>query len=138
MRASRCLTLLFASACASTGPAFRATDPTFTPRPGPTPRVFVERADVPDVALRSVGIIEVKARSREGAIERAAAKGAELGCWALIEHHVFVYMNQARLVFGARVYLAHGTAPHVESIKPLTVLELHCVVRDESQRVPRA
>ncbi len=138
MQSHHCVAWLALAACGgAAGPAFRATDASFTPRRGPTPRVYLLRGDVPDVGVRSVGIIEVKGR-RERAIASAAAKGAELGCWALIEHHVFVTMPRAHLRFGARVYLAHGSAPHVTSLSPPTVLDLHCVVLDDARQLPRA
>ncbi len=118
------LVTLFAAAAmvgcsASTRSVFRPTDPTFTPRPGPTPPVYLQQniGDVPKEPMRSVGLIEVTVPGSSGikrAIEVATAKGRELGCWILIEHSAFATVqSSASLDHGATIVLAHGSGPHI-------------------------
>jgi hypothetical protein len=125
---------------------FQATDPTFTPSPGPTPRVYVEsnRADIPRVKLRSVGVLAITVAKKYGlsrAVELAADKGRELGCWAVIEHSTFETLQSHALSFDARVILAHGpphTPKHAGPPTTLTV-EFDCVLpaSDGDLAVPR-
>lgn len=107
--------------------------------PGPTPRVYVEANldGVPQSKMRSVGIIEVTVSQTKGlarAIELAAEKGRELGCWVLIEHAIFQKLqSRASLAFGAGVTLAHGPAPtvgHTRAPSTLTA-EFDCVVQGD-------
>jgi hypothetical protein len=107
---------------------FRPTDPSFAARPGDTPRVVVDREQLPHRPLHSVGIIEVSAGTAARAGELAAAKGRDLGCWVIVEHSVFVEASSA-LAFGARTMLAHGSAPHASEARPRrTVVRFDCVL----------
>lgn len=115
---SAALAALVAVGCsAGVRSAFRPTDPTFTPRPGPVPRVYLYAADVPPVRLRSVGLIEVTVPAKSGisdAMEAAAAKGQEVGCWALIEHTAFAHMKAHGSLGGhvrVGIILVHGSGP---------------------------
>ena len=115
--------------------SFHATDPTFTPTPGPAPRVYVEsnRADIPRVKLRSVGVLTITVAKKHGlsrAVELATERGRELGCWLVIEHGIFEKRHAHALTFGARVILAHGpphTPKHAGPPTRLTV-EFDCVL----------
>ena len=119
---------------------FHATDASYVPKPGPTPRVYLEakHVDFPRSQLRSVGIIEVtvpKKHGMERAIELAAAKGRELGCWLVIEHSTFEKLAVS-LAFDARVSLAHGppsAAPAARVPAKLTA-EFYCIVKIWSTR----
>lgn len=129
---------------ASTRATFHASDPNFRQRPGPAPRAYLE-ADVdkiPRVPMRSVGIIEVvvpnssvTARGVQAAIE----KGRDLGCWIVVEHSVFVVArSRASLDFGARIYLAHGPAPHISGAPRRSAkIEFDCVVQGDDSRAFR-
>ncbi|MBA3395055.1 MAG: hypothetical protein H0T89_20580 [Deltaproteobacteria bacterium] len=130
-----------ASSCApNVRSVFRATDSTFSPNPGPTPRVYVESnlEEAPRSKMRSVGIIEItvpRSKGMEYAIKAAATKGGELGCWAVIEHGAFAKLqSQASLEFGASVELAHGAhggAPALHPSSPAKKLsaEFDCVMQ---------
>lgn len=117
---------------------FHPSDPAFRPTPGPMPRVYLEidLADVPKVGMRSVGLIEVRVPKSSGierAIDVAAEKGRELGCWILIEHSTFARVEpRASLDHGAIVTLAHGGVGHVgrsPSPRASVTAEFDCIVR---------
>lgn len=99
---------------ASSRSSFQPTDPTFKPKAGPAPRVYLEAniADVPNVPMRTVGVISVTVPESSGiksAIDVAVAKGQELGCWILVEHSAFEALpSHSQLTGGARIFLAHG------------------------------
>jgi len=99
----------------TTRSVFHPTDPTFAPRTGPMPRVYLHRnlANVPASGMRSVGLIAVTVRESSGierAIEVATDKGSELGCWILIEHSAFEAIKpHASIAHGATVILIHGS-----------------------------
>lgn len=116
---------------------FHASDAAFTPTPGPTPRVYVDssRADVPRAKIRSVGVIEITVPKKDGvkrAIELAADKGRELGCWMLIEHSTFeMLQSRASLDFGASIILAHGPVsapPNIRGPGSKLTAEFDCVM----------
>ncbi|MEJ7598378.1 MAG: hypothetical protein WKG01_10745 [Kofleriaceae bacterium] len=98
---------------------FRPSDPAFTPRVGENPVVYLHHniEDVPKQRMRSVGLIEVTVPNGAGidrAVDAAAKKGSELGCWILIEHSVFAALeSRASLDHGATVILAHGPGLHI-------------------------
>ncbi len=100
----------------STRAVFHPSDPGFVPKPGANPPVYLERnlAEVPHQPMRSVGLIEVTVPETSGidrAIEVAAEKGRDLGCWILIEHAAFASVrSRASLEHDASVILAHGGA----------------------------
>lgn len=68
--------------------------------------------EVPKSGIRSVGLIEVTVPESSGmqrALDVAAKKGQELGCWILVEHSAFATIESgAATRFGAAVILAHG------------------------------
>lgn len=118
--------------------SFRAIDPTFEARRSTqTPRVYLYRADVPEVPLRSVGLIVVSARASDGidaTIRAAAAKGQELGCWAVVDHDVFATMGSGSGALRRGPYhVAHGGHSGGEELQPVpvsrpTTTEFDCVV----------
>lgn len=129
------MVLLGFMGCAHSGHiAFQSTDSSFRPRPrSSAPDVYRRRDSVPQVALRSVGIIEV---SGSEASARAAAKGQELGCWALIEHSIFDGNEQpvpteprssAGSPENSRLF-GHGTMHAVSSVKTPLALQFDCVL----------
>lgn len=125
----------------STRSVFRPSDPAFTPRAGAIPTVYLRRniEDVPKQGMRSVGLIEVTVPTGsgiDGAMEAAAKKGSELGCWILIEHAAFAEMqSRASLDHGATVILAHGAGPHIgRPPSPGQRMEFDCVVQTNSVR----
>lgn len=131
--------------CASGSRAtFRATDPTFRHQPGPAPRAYLEADidEIPRVPMRSVGIIEVVARTSAvaRAVDAAVEKGQQLGCWILVEHSAFDNVqSRGALSFGGRIYLTHGPAPHIGGApKSRVTLELDCVVKGSGLRAFRA
>lgn len=140
--------LVLAGCSASVRVAFRATDASFRPSARASkPNVYLQRDEVPQVALRSVGIIEVTAAASEGAevTIKAAAKGKELGCWALVDHSVFEGMRGSPMQRGrqssgfdgtnallAHAGLAHGGAKMSKPVRPL-VTQFDCVLKEESQ-----
>lgn len=89
--------------------AFRRTDASFTPRMGRTPEVYLYSIEMPAARMRSVGVVAVSVPARsgiEGVVRAAAAKGREIGCWALVEQALFARMS-ARAGAGG----LHGAAP---------------------------
>lgn len=94
--------------------SFHPSDSTFTPTPGPLPRIYMESNlhEVPTSGIRSVGIIEVTVPASSGTqrtFDVAAKKGQELGCWILVEHSAFMNLaSKASSRFGAVVVLVHG------------------------------
>lgn len=115
---------------------FRSSDPAFTPRVGERPVVYLQDniVDVPKQRMRSVGLIEVTMPNGTGidrAVEAAAKKGSELGCWIVVEHTAFASLeSRASLAYGATVILAHG-APHVGRTASLKqrIAQFDCVVQ---------
>lgn len=104
--------------CSGTRASFRPTDPSFVPSPlqGASLRVYFFKEEVPNVPMRSVGIVEVSVpggdREERRITDAAAAKGKELGCWALIRHSVYSEMQKhASAWFGRHsgVMLVHGS-----------------------------
>ena len=86
--------------CTGMNSSFHQTDPSFQPAPvfagGGSPAVYLNEKEVPRVPIRSVGIITVAAWpgiSAEELRQKAAAKGKELGCWAVIEHSAFLMLQ---------------------------------------------
>lgn len=86
--------------------------------------------------MHSVGIIEVADARGSRASEIAAAKGRELGCWAVVEHDIYIAAAKAALnEFGARIILAHGTAIHVTNARPPgAAARFDCVLRGPASR----
>jgi len=144
--------LVLAGCSASVRVAFRTTDASFRPSPRASePKVYLQRDEVPQVALRSVGIIEVTAAASESAevTIKASAKGKELGCWALVDHSLFDEMQrgsqtrggtQSSGFSGTNALLAHGGMDHgrVQVSKPANPLVtlFDCVMKVEDK--PRA
>ena len=89
--------------CTSVG--FVQTDPAFHPvRSERAPKLFVEAP--PDRPYRSVGIIEVRGSvSHDETLERARAKGRELGCEILVARSL---TEQSAGATTPPVLLAHG------------------------------
>lgn len=94
------LPLLLLFGCTGTNSSFHQTDPSFRPAPvsagGDSPVVYLNEKDVPKIAIRSVGVVTVAAWpgiSTEELRQKAAAKGRELGCWAVIEHSAFLMLR---------------------------------------------
>lgn len=152
MHASIPISVVVLIGCASaTRSAFHQSDPSFRPSRGSAPRVYLERDldQVPPGALKSVGLVEVTVPESSGiarAIELAAEKGREVGCWILVEHEAFAALQTTRqsrveLSHGAIIMLAHGggggggDAPSSEGM--LTV-EFDCVIEARSAAGPRA
>jgi hypothetical protein len=83
--------------------------------------------------MRSVGLIRVQARDEAEAVERAAAKGAELGCWLVIEHGLFVRRRAAMsALYGGTIFLAHGAVLHYSNARPTHNERVYdCIVRGE-------
>jgi hypothetical protein len=136
MKIELAIVLLVTAACVtSKRVAFHPSDPAFTPAPGPSPAAYTsENIDqVPNVPMRSVGIIEVSVRSDqlERAIELAVAKGRELGCWAVIEHDAFARRaSQVWLDSDVAIIRVHGMPPHADHKGPRTrILNFDCVVQ---------
>lgn len=140
------VTLIVMLGCAQTAHSvFHATDAAFTPKPGPTPRVYVDsnRTEVPRAKIRSVGVIEITVPKKDGvkrAIEVAAEKGRELGCWMLIEHSTFeTLQSRASLEFGASITLVHGPVsapPNMRGPNSKLTAKFNCVVPEsESTRM---
>lgn len=108
--------------CAGMNSSFHQTDPSFQPTPvsagGDSPAVYLNEKDVPKVAIRSVGIITIVAWpgiSTEELRQKAAAKGKELGCWAVVEHSAFVMLHLHTSALdkpGATVILVHDGGGH--------------------------
>lgn len=122
-------------ACAHSGHiTFQSTDSSFHPRSrASAPDVYRRRDSVPHVALRSVGIIEV---SGSEASARAAAKGQELGCWALIEHSIYddveppvpgEHRSSVDSPENDRLF-GHGTMHAVSTVKAPSALRFDCVM----------
>jgi len=120
---------------------FHPSDPAFRPTPGPIPRVYLEidLADVPKMGMRSVGLLEVTVPKSSGikrAIDVAAEKARDLGCWILIEHSAFQSVEpRASLDHGAIVALAHGGVGHIgrgPSPKGSLTAEFDCIVRADA------
>lgn len=117
---------------------FHPTDASFTARSRSSdPKVYLHAEDVPSGALRSVGIIEVRGIDAE---VKAAAKGRELGCWAVIDHAVFVKMQRVRTenaplgnASDTNALLAHGGAPHVETTRIPQNTKFDCVMTESNQ-----
>jgi hypothetical protein len=139
--------LALAGCSASVRVAFHPTDISFTPTPRDSePNVYLARNEVPQVTLRSVGIIEITAPLSE-ASKAAAAKGKELGCWALIEHSVFDRMQSGSQMpretrssrpAEANVLVAHGGIDHVRGdptrrAKHSLVTQFDCVMNEDKQ-----
>lgn len=84
--------------------------------------------------MRSVGLIEVtmpKSTGIDRAVEAAAKKGSELGCWIVVEHSAFASLeSRASVAHGATVILAHGV-PHVgRTASPKQrIAQFDCVVQ---------
>jgi hypothetical protein len=117
--------------CASQPARFDLKDPKYTPSPGDAPRVFLRSTSeaLPDVPMRSVGIITVPTTSDARAMQMAADRGRELGCWIVVEHQRFSRRQaDAGEVDDARVLLA-CSGPHVRVLGGPSVREFDCVVR---------
>ena len=84
--------------CAELSTSFHQTDHAFRPTParGGSPAVYMDPRDVPRVHMRSVGVITILAPAGVGSralVRAAAAKGEELGCWAVVEHSVYLLVQ---------------------------------------------
>jgi hypothetical protein len=121
---------------------FHPTDTSFSPRPRASqPKVYLDRDQVPRVALRSVGIIEVSGRD---AAAKAARKGQALGCWALVEHSVLDSIErrpQAKVpssgLSETNALVAHGGVHPVTSVRPSVVRQFDCVMAETNQQPDR-
>lgn len=133
-----------ASCGGSVRAVFHPTDATFRPAPGARPQVYaaINAADVPRVPSRSVGTIEVTVPSSSGiqrALEVAADKGRELGCWIVVEEAAFAAArSRASLDHGAQAQLAHGGGgghdePARHGASPASdgsqTMAFHCVIQ---------
>lgn len=135
--------------CAGIHVSFHQTDPSFQPVPvppsGDLPIVYMNEKDVPPVAIRSVGIIsvdDVVGMSLSEIGKKAAAKGGELGCWAVVEHSAFLMLQRQGLSWlsapSGSVILVHGeggggasgSGGHTGWSEPRT-RKFDCVVRDD-------
>jgi len=128
--------------------AFRPSDRTFTPRRGRTPPVYLYySSEVPTVRMRSVGIVAVSVPARsglDGVIHAAAAKGRDVGCWALVEESLFAQLASRALTsqVGALPILVHGggfNGPRRVSIPPprdrsVVAAEFECAFRHDGPR----
>lgn len=103
--------------CSGMSASFHQTDDTFLPVPIAigSPAVYFFPKEVPAAPMRSVGIITVVAPAATGSRELArlvAAKGKEVGCWALVEHSVFLLMQSRSTLWDvgptAKIVLVHG------------------------------
>ena len=110
---------LLAIGCSvGTHSAFHQTQPRFSPRPGRAPRVYLHLAEVPDLPLRSVGVIWVSVPAGhgiKGVAEAAAARGRTVGCWALVERSIFSRLR-SRQAGGQEI---RRMAILVQEIRPL-------------------
>lgn len=75
--------------------SFHPTDHSFQALPASehSPVVYLDPGNVPSVPMRSVGLITIVGPwdfSDRELVQAAAAKGKELGCWAVIEHTVYL------------------------------------------------
>ncbi len=126
--------------------SFKPTDTSFVAAPGTSPPVYLYPADVPKLAWRSVGIIEVTipgSSSLTDTIKAAAAKGKQVGCAALIEHSVFAHMKTESWYGGpdgARLRLVHGggassspqAAPSKSASRPAETTRFDCVLKPKA------
>lgn len=139
------VTVFGAVACvgcsATTRSVFHPSDPAFTPRAGQMPAVYLQRniETVPMQRMRSVGLIQVTVAHGKGidrAVDAAAKKGSELGCWIVIEHSAFVSLeSRASLDHGAAITLAHGPAPHISRLPTPErgrIMQFDCIVKANS------
>lgn len=139
--------LTLALGCAgSASIAFHATDPSFVPSPSDSPPpVYVDREALPATAFRSVGIIDVK--GPDGAA-KAAAKGKELGCAAVIDHRLFEQLHhqaqmRARSESTSRsqdmTLLAHGglDPSSAKAVRPPASSRFDCVVEQNTAPTDR-
>ena len=135
--------------CTGMNSSFHQTDPSFQPTPvsagGDSPAVYLNEKEVPRVAIRSVGIITVVAWpgiSNEELRQKAAAKGKELGCWAVVEHSAFLMLRLDTSAWmgesEATVILVHeggggggGGGGHGGGSGSRSDRRFDCVVRDD-------
>ena len=138
--------LLVIGCSVGTHSEFRQTQARFSPRPGRSPRVYLYLAEVPDLPLRSVGVIWVSVPARhgiKGVAEAAADRGRRVGCWALVERSIFSRLRSRQA--GARGI--RGMAILVQEIRPqsrskvilppptdrsVITAEFECVIPDRS------
>jgi hypothetical protein len=119
--------------CASQSAHFDLKDPKYAPSPGDAPRVFLRSTSeaLPEVPMRSVGIITVPRTSDERAAQMAADRGRELGCWLVVEHERFSRRQAHASEVDEPPVLLACSAPHVKSIGRPKSREFDCVVRGE-------
>lgn len=112
--------------------AFAQTDATYTPKPGPVPRIYLAGEPVPAVAMKSVGVITVKHESSDNARAAAAEKGRQLGCFILVERTGRPLADLDRSPGdGVVIHHAHGAAPSTHGVPhPNThSMSFDCVIR---------
>lgn len=144
-------TLIVGCSSTSVRSVFHPTDPRYVPARGARPRVYLESnlAEVPKAGFRSVGLIEVTVPESSGtqrAIEVAADKGGELGCWILIERSAFEALGpRTSLDHGATIYLAHGggggggdTHGPANSSEGRLSAEFHCMLQGDAPPAERS
>lgn len=120
--------------CANAGSVtFHPTTASFEPSPRASVPPVYRRGDVlPKVRFHSVGIIEVRAGD---VVARAATKGQELGCWAVIEHALFeqtrgIPSASDRLTRFEHTLFAHGGLAHGPTAPPPLSTRFDCVTID--------
>jgi len=112
--------------------AFEQTDATFTPRPGPVPRIYLAGEPVPAFAMKSVGVITVRHENIDNVRAATAEKGRQLGCFILVERtgRPLADLDRSR-GHGVTIYRAHGggSSIHAGRHPKMHSMSFDCVIR---------